>query len=89
MSYRCAGCHSMNGNVAVGPSFKGLAGSDVKLTNGKTVTADDAYLIRSITKPDSQIVSGFKPGVMSTTIAPGSISAEQARSLIAFIKTLD
>jgi mono/diheme cytochrome c family protein len=85
-SLRCVGCHSLNGNVAVGPSFKGLAGSKVKLADGSSVTADDAYLLESIGDPDSQIVKGFSPGAMSRMIAAGSVSGAQARSIVAFIK---
>lgn len=85
-SLRCVGCHSVSENAAIGPSFKGLAGSKVKLNNGTTITADDAYLINSVIAPDDQIVDGFHAGVMSQTIRPGSISRAQAKTLVAFIK---
>jgi mono/diheme cytochrome c family protein len=85
-SLRCVSCHSLSENVAFGPSFKGLAGSEVKLTNGKTVTADDAYLTESIIAPDDQIVDGFSAGVMSRTLSPGTVSPAQAKAIIAFIK---
>jgi cytochrome c2 len=95
----CAGCHSTDGNApgsnspkglaaAVGPSFKGLFGSKVKLTNGQTVTADEAYLLASIVDPDAQIVRGFRPGVMTAMIKPGGLPPAQVRALIAYIKTL-
>jgi cytochrome c553 len=84
--YRCVACHSVNGNVAYGPSFKGLAGSQVKLASGKTVTADDAYLIESIIDPDREIVDGFPPGVMRQVIHPGDVSLAQAKAIVAFIK---
>ena len=54
---------------------------------GQTVTADDAYLLESILDPDKQIVKGFKKGIMSATIAPGSVSAAKAKALVAFIKS--
>jgi len=85
-SLRCVSCHSVTGNVAVGPSFKGLAGSDVKLADGTTVTADDAYLIESMTDPDRKIVDGFTAGVMTQAIATGDVSLAQAKALVAFIK---
>jgi mono/diheme cytochrome c family protein len=86
LGYRCVVCHSVNGNVAYGPSFKGLAGSKVKLANGETVTADDAYLIDSILAPDSKIVDGFEPGVMTQLIKPGDVSLAEAKSIVEFIK---
>ena len=54
---------------------------------GQTVTANDAYLLESILDPDKQIVKGFKKGIMSATIAPGSVSAAKAKALVAFIKS--
>jgi mono/diheme cytochrome c family protein len=87
-SFRCVGCHSVTGNVAIGPTFKGLAGSQVKIDKGDKVTADDAYLIESITDPDRKIVDGFDAGVMTVTIAPGTVSLRQARAIVAFLKTL-
>jgi hypothetical protein len=41
-----------------GPSWKGLAGSQVKLGDGRTVAADDAYLTRHIIEPDALTVKG-------------------------------
>jgi mono/diheme cytochrome c family protein len=87
-SHYCEGCHSITGNVAVAPTLKGIAGSKVELANGKTVTADDNYLLVSILAPDAQIVKGYKAGFMSTVVKPHSISAAQARALVAYIKTL-
>ena len=84
----CNACHSLNGQRLVGPSWKGLAGSTVTLADGKTVTADPSYLVTSIEDPDKQIVAGYKPGVMSGTIPPGSVSAADARALAAFIASL-
>jgi len=60
----CLGCHSLDGAPSVGPTFKGLFGSQVKvLKDGKplTVTADEAYLRESIKQPAATIVEGFPP----------------------------
>ncbi|GEM_PF-2214698 len=83
----CSACHSLDGSPGVGPSFKGLAGSAVKLANGQTVVADDAYLARSIRDPDAQIVAGYRSGVMPAAIAPYDLAAKPAdiRALVAFI----
>ncbi len=87
-SLGCKACHSLTGAKGIGPTFKGLAGSQVKLTGGQTVTASDAYLLESILDPDKQIVDGFVKGIMSATIKPGSVSKADADALVAFIKTL-
>ena len=86
-SLGCTACHSLTGAKGVGPTFKGLYGSQVQLSNGQTVTANDAYLLESILDPDKQIVKGFAKGIMSATIPPGSVSQANAKALIAFIKS--
>jgi mono/diheme cytochrome c family protein len=85
-SLGCQSCHSLDGSPSSGPTFKGLFGSKVKLTNGQTVTADEAYLLESILDPDKQIVTGYQPGVMSSVIRKGQVSEADAKKLVDFIK---
>jgi cytochrome c2 len=85
-SLGCQGCHSLDGSKSSGPTFKGLFGSKVALTNGQTVTADEAYLLESILDPDSKIVKGYQPGVMSSVIKKGQVKQDQAKQLVDFIK---
>jgi cytochrome c2 len=87
-SLGCQGCHTVNGQNATGPTFKGLDGSKVALTDGKTVTADDPYLLESIEDPDAQIVKGYAKGVMSSVIKKGQVSKSDAQALVAYIRTL-
>lgn len=84
----CTGCHSIDGDSGSGPTWKGLAGSQVQLTNGKTVAADDAYLTRSILDPGAELVAGYS-STMSLVVEKGSISEDDARAMVAYIKTLD
>jgi cytochrome c oxidase subunit 2 len=84
----CKSCHSIDGSAGVGPTWKGLAGSRVKLADASMVTADDAYLTASIEDPDKQIVDGYKPGVMTASIPKDSISPADARALVGYIKSL-
>lgn len=85
----CSGCHSLSGAAGAGPTFKGLAGSTVLLTTGQTVTADDAYLERSIAQPDAQVVKGFQQGLMAAAISSYGLAAKPAdiQALVAFIKS--
>jgi cytochrome c2 len=85
----CAACHSLNGSAGAGPTFKGLAGGRSALTNGQTVSADDAYLERSIVDPDAEVVKGYTAGIMSAAIAGHDLGAkpDDVRALVAFIKS--
>ncbi|MCY4158113.1 MAG: cytochrome c oxidase subunit II [Bacteroidetes bacterium] len=79
----CFGCHSLDGSVAAGPSFAGLAGSMRNFTDGTNAVADDNYLRTSIVNPAAQIVEGYDnvmPGQYAVTM-----SAEEIDALIAFI----
>jgi cytochrome c oxidase subunit II len=87
-SLGCQSCHSTDGSQGVGPTFKGLFGSQVSLTGGQSVTADAAYLSKSIEDPDAQIVSGYTAGVMSGVVKPGAVSASDVAALVAYIESL-
>ena len=86
--YACAGCHSLSGSDGTGPTFKGLAGSTVTLTDGSTVQADAAYLERSILDPDAQVSEGYRPGLMTASIAGFDLDQkpEDVRRLVQFIQ---
>ena len=85
-SLGCVGCHSLDGSKGTGPTFKGLAGSSVQLTNGKSAIADNAYLTKSIQNADSDVVQGYSPGIMSAVIKPGAVSQSDTADLVAYIQ---
>ena len=68
--------------------MKGLAGSTVTLDDGSTVTADAAYLARSITDPDAQIPEGHEAGIMSGAVASQDFASRQqdVDALVAYIE---
>lgn len=79
----CVACHGVDFKGGTGPSLVGLAGSQVELDDGTTVTADDAYLTESIKKPGAKKVKGY------TMIMPeNALSDAQIADLVEFIKTL-
>ncbi len=84
--YGCLGCHSIDGNPGVGPTWKGLYDEDVKLADGSDVDADEAYLYESIVDPGAKIVEGFT-NVMPPTFGD-QLSEDQISDIIAFIKSL-
>ena len=46
---------------SVGPTFKGLYGSKVIVTNGQVMTADSIYISTCILEPEKNRVKGFQP----------------------------
>jgi cytochrome c oxidase subunit II len=79
----CTACHTATGGKSEGPTWKGLAGSNVRLADGSTVVADDAYLARSIKEPRAQIVQGYKTAMPTTPMTDAEIAA-----VTAYIKAL-
>ncbi|HXA54065.1 MAG TPA: cytochrome c [Solirubrobacteraceae bacterium] len=86
----CSGCHTLNGTRAVGPSWKGLAGSTVTLASGRRVIADNAYLVKHIVDPDALTVRGYPAGVMAQAIEALHLRRHpsEVRALTAFIDSL-
>ena len=80
----CAACHSINGSAGIGPTWLGLSGSKVKLSDGSVVTADDAYLKESIKAPQAKIVAGFETQLMPNF----GLSDSDIADIVAYIKTL-
>jgi len=84
-SLGCVSCHGANGEGGRGPALVGLFGRQVFLTNGQTLTADEAYVRESIENPQAKIVSGFGP-IMPTF--QGQVTPEQLIQIMSFIKSL-
>lgn len=77
----CIACHG----TGKGPPLVGIYQKPVKLNDGTTITADDAYIRESILYPSAQIVAGYRP-IMPTF--KGQVTEEQLLQLIAYIKSL-
>ena len=83
----CVACHSIDGTIKVGPSWKGLFSlKDHEMDGGLKVTVDENYVRESILEPNAKIVKGFPKGVMPTF--QGQITEEQLNAIIEFIKGL-
>ena len=80
----CLGCHSIDGSKLVGPTWFGLSGSQVQLSNGSTVTADEAFITESILNPSVKIVAGFETQVMPAY----TFTEEELANIIAYLATL-
>lgn len=78
--YGCATCHGQQA-----PTMSGLYASQVKLADGSTVVADEAYLRESILNAPAKVVAGYPPIMPSFR---GQLSEEQIAQLIDYIKSL-
>jgi len=84
----CLVCHTTDGAKAVGPSFRGIFGKkETVITGGKerTVLVDEAYLRKSISAPNEDVVKGFPPVMPSQE---GLLSDEEIENIINYIKGL-
>lgn len=86
--YGCLRCHTTDGKKAypaIGPTWLGLYGSQVKLSDGRTVRADGPYLTESMMDPEAKIVAGYRP-VMPTF--QGRIQPAEVAAILELIKSL-
>jgi len=81
----CASCHGNNGEGGRGPALLGVFNSNVQLSTGQTIRADEGYVRESILNPQAKLASGFGP-IMPTF--QGVVNEEQIVQLIAYVKSL-
>ncbi len=80
---RCSSCHSPTGSAGVGPTWKGIYGTEVELEDGRKVVVDDDYLRRAINDPQADRVAGFTTQMPAFKLSPDDVDA-----VIAYIRTL-
>jgi cytochrome c oxidase subunit 2 len=83
--YGCLRCHTIDGTPHLGPTWLGLYGSLVPLSDGTLVTADDAYLTESMMDPQVKMVRGYQP-LMPTYL--GRLSGPDAAAIVTYIRSL-
>lgn len=86
----CNVCHSSDGSKLVGPSYLGLYGNPRQVVTGgseREVTADSAYIRKSIYTPNADVVKGFSEGLMLSY--EGLVSEEEIGLIIQYLKHLE
>lgn len=84
----CTACHNVSGEPGgIGPTWKGLFGSEVQLADGGSVTADEDYIRSSIVNPNDQIHTGYPPGVMPQNYTD-LFSEDQINDIVEYIRAL-
>lgn len=84
----CVACHSFDGSKLVGPSFKGLFGTQqVVLTGGekRNIQVDEEYLRTAILKPNADIVEGFQALMPPQA---DQMTEEELTAIIQYLKEL-
>lgn len=80
----CNACHLPEAS-SLAPTLHGLYGHSVELADGSTVTADEAYLRRSILEPNAELVKGYGPVMPAygNILSPGELD-----DLVAYIRSI-
>jgi cytochrome c oxidase subunit 2 len=81
----CLGCHTLDGQIHIGPSWARLYQSTVKLQGGGEAYADEAYLTRSMMDPAADIVAGYSPVMPSYR---GVLEQPEVAALVELIKSV-
>lgn len=84
----CISCHTVNGDKATGPTWKGMFGHEAALTpalSGGLAVAnvDENYVRESILKPNAKVVAGYNP-----VMPPYTLSDKQIEAIIEYMKSL-
>jgi cytochrome c oxidase subunit 2 len=82
--YGCLACHGDQGQGGTGPSWKGLYGSTVELTDGRTVTVDRDYLVRAVRDPGADVPKG----AVITMPANPQVTDQDLQQIVDWIQTL-
>lgn len=83
--YACNTCHSLDGSVGNGPSWKGLWQKNREMENGPSIVADENYIRESVLEPQKHIVKGYAPVMPSYQ---GILKDQEIEGLIEYIKTI-
>jgi cytochrome c oxidase subunit 2 len=85
-SHDCLTCHSIDGSVMVGPTFRGLFGQKVEVVAGgqaRTALVDEAHLRLSLGQPGALRMKGY-PDVMP----PARLNPVELDEIITYLKGL-
>lgn len=86
VSKGCVACHSVDGTIKVGPSFKGIWGKETKHSDGTSAMTDENYVRNSILNPQEKFVAGFAGVIMPSF--QGLITEQEITEITEYIKSL-
>jgi cytochrome c oxidase subunit 2 len=83
--HACVACHTLDGQRTLGPTWRSLYLSQVPLTDGRTVVADEAYLTKSMMEPGADIVTGYQNAMPTYE---GTLDQGEVAALVELIKSV-
>lgn len=81
----CLQCHSEDGSIKNGPSFKDLFNRQEQMSDGSSVLVDENYIRESLYDPNARIVAGFRPQMPSYR---AQLKERDVSAIIAYLKTI-
>jgi cytochrome c oxidase subunit 2 len=91
MLYRsrgCATCHSLDGSIIVGPTFKDLYNNpNIPIAGQGTIKADENYIHESILYPQAKVHQGFGPPSPMPSFL-GQLNEDDIGAIIAFMRSI-
>ncbi len=86
----CMACHAADDSKQpkIGPSWRGIFGTQREIAKAPSVTVDEEYLRESILTPAVKVVKGFEKVEAGMPPYAGVLSDTQVESVILFIKSL-
>ena len=83
----CLTCHSLDGSVMVGPTFKGMFGLKETVVDAggqeRQVLVDEAYLEHAIRDPRAETLKGYPPAM-----PPAALTDEELKQMVGYLKGL-
>lgn len=81
----CLKCHTVDGTQHIGPTFKNLYMSKVKLADGSSLTADEAYITESMMDPEAKQADGYQ---LQMPAYVGKLNPMETAAIVEFIRSL-
>lgn len=85
LKYGCVQCHTDDGTVAQGPSFKGLFNSTVNYIDGSTGIVNEEDVRYALREPAGKVIDGFEPSMPKFS---DRFTEEETVNLIAYLRSL-
>lgn len=81
----CLKCHTVDGTPHIGPTFRGMYLRQEKMSDGQTITVDEAFITQSMMDPGAHLAAGY-PNVMPTF--QGQLEGAETAAIVEYIKSL-